>query len=253
MRTVHLISADPVSLEHALNGVLPVYARLRTWRQEMPPKWCLHRGDIVMLDMDSLTNDVSPQSVTASLASSHVVFVLNGRPLGLSWLPFVSRGLVQVAICQGSEQAAGYLPVVASLAALLRAPSHAEIATAVLEQERSLCELGDLVQVICESAWDVRRPSHLAAMTGLKAPGLLAICSSSGFVRVEHLLVAVRCAGVERLAVKYGYDLRLARSVLGIKDTANWRRQLRRARARSPWFTNRASEAFRVFWNEHSQ
>jgi hypothetical protein len=95
--------------------------------------------------------------------------------------------------------------------------------------------VSDIVRVMCANARSIRRPRHRLAAIGGVDVDVRRRVYAAGFVRVEHLMTYLRWCMCEVMTGKMGFGRARAHLLAGIRDTSNFRRQVRRARAESQW------------------
>jgi len=108
-----------------------------------------------------------------------------------------------------------------------------QLARLVLEQEPVFQPVAPLVELVCQHPWRIRRPRDLAQHTGIRLGSLKRQLAELGFHRVEHFIVCVRMVALEQLMTREPVEIAEARWRVGIGDTTNARRQLRRAKKSS--------------------
>lgn len=226
---VHLISRYPALLQRALEEGLGYRPEVRAWGTT-PPRSTVRCSDIVIVDLEDLPQGVNPTALRHLVPPRRLCLILGDRPIPAVWVALVALDNVSVVSCPGARRTGGFTPVVSALADLLGRPTGGQIADMVITTEPSLAPADALVRAICCDPWDVRRPRDLAVKVGWTRGALRRACRQLGFARVEHFVISVRMLAVQQLITHWKLDSTLARSLAGVKDLSNTRRQLARAR-----------------------
>jgi hypothetical protein len=90
--------------------------------------------------------------------------------------------------------------------------------------------LEDLIEVLLNDPWGIRKPQDLATTLGIPINVLAVRCRHLGLKRLEHVLTLVRWLAFEQLIGPMGLDVKTALRLVGMRDRSNFRRQWRRAK-----------------------
>ena len=99
----------------------------------------------------------------------------------------------------------------------------------VVEGNAILREARDLVAVVLQDPWKVRRPRDLARQAGVTLGAVKRRCGSR-LRRIENFIALTRWVALEHLTVTLGVGPKLARVLTGVADRSNFRHQVRRLR-----------------------
>lgn len=94
-----------------------------------------------------------------------------------------------------------------------------------------LAEARELIEIVLGSPKTVRRPADIAFRMGIPKSAVSMVARQVGFKRVEHFTTFVREGARRTILCSGGISQSVARHALGIEDTSNFRRQLRRMMA----------------------
>ncbi|PYO69879.1 MAG: hypothetical protein DMD71_03570, partial [Gemmatimonadetes bacterium] len=159
--------------------------------------------------------------------------VPGGEAVHPYWLELASRSGTRVVACDAEARSRGVPHLVDALQDALGRQSGRQLSRLVLDQEPVFRPVEPLVELICQHPWRIRRPRDLALHTGMGIGPLKRQLAELGFHRVEHFIVCVRMVAFEQLMAHERLPIAMARWRVGIGDTTNARRQLRRAKKSS--------------------
>lgn len=89
----------------------------------------------------------------------------------------------------------------------------------------------DAVRAVVVDPWGIRRPRDRARALNVSLVELKASCLPLRVTRLEHLLTLIRWCAYEFLTLEAHLSSARALEAVGVRDRADFRRQLRRARA----------------------
>ena len=124
-----------------------------------------------------------------------------------------------------------FSPVIADLERYVIRPAEPEeLVNAIVMSVPILVPLRDLVAIILEHPWRIRRPRDLAIVSRCTFGELKRRCADAGVKRVEHLISLVRWLGLDHLVRLRQVAPWRARLITGVPDRSNLQRQVARAR-----------------------
>jgi len=208
------------------------FVQLR-WTERVPAAERIHTGDIFVVDLAELPAGLTPDDVAPVLEHGQLWLVPGGEAVHPSWLELASRSGARVVPCDAEARAGGVPHLIDALQDTLGRQSGRQLARLVLEQEPVFRPVDAFVELICQHPWRIRRPRDLALHTGMRIGRLKQRLGEMGFHRVEHFIVCVRMVAFEQLMAHEHLPIAMARWRVGIGDTTNARRQLRRAKKSS--------------------
>ncbi len=229
---VHLLARKGSPLIAQLSLSLRGFVKVR-WSERVPAVDRLGAGDIFLVDLAELPPHLTPDDVAPVLEHGALWLVPGGEAVHPYWLELASRAGTRVVPCDAEARAQGVPHLVDALQDTLGRQSGRQIARLVLEQEPVFQPVAPLVELVCQHPWRIRRPRDLAQHTGIRLGALKRQLAELGFHRVEHFIVCVRMVAFEQLMAREDLPIPMARWRVGIGDTTNARRQLRRAKKSS--------------------
>jgi hypothetical protein len=229
---VHLLARKGSPLVARLARSLQGFVQVR-WSERVPSGDRVQAGDIFILDLVEPPSKITPEEVAAVLEHGALWLVPGSEAVYPIWLELASRPGTRVVPCDAEARAGGVPHLVDALQETLGRQSGHQLARLVCEQEPVFRPVEPFVELICQHPWRIRRPRDLAQRTGLRIERLKERLAQLGFHRVEHFIVCVRMVALEQLMVRERLPIANARWRVGIGDTTNARRQLRRAKRSS--------------------
>jgi len=229
---VHLFARKGSPLIAQLSQSLRGFVQVR-WSERVPAVDRLETGDIFVVDLAELPPRLTPDDVASVLEHGALWLVPGGEPVQPYWLELASRSGTRVVPCDAEARARGVPHLVDALQDTLGRQSGRQLSRLVMDQEPVFRPVEPLVELICQHPWRIRRPRDLALHTGMRIGPLKRQLAELGFHRVEHFIVCVRMVAFEQLMAHERLPIAMARWRVGIGDTTNARRQLRRAKKSS--------------------
>lgn len=231
--TIHVLANGRQSLGRALSAALRDIATVRLCDAKLD--WHgIAPDDAVVVDLAAYLPALHADELPLLPGRAPIWLVSPEGPIGPQWAWLSTHPAVRLVRCTRMQRAEGFPPIVGALVGRIAGPSSDELARLVLEREPSLQPLGDYIRVICDHPWEVRRLRELAAGSRATARKVRDRCRGLGFTRVEHFLVCVRAVAYEAALASGKLAPALARRLAGVDDPSNFRRQMERARQRSP-------------------
>ncbi|PYO35312.1 MAG: hypothetical protein DMD37_01215 [Gemmatimonadetes bacterium] len=229
---VHLFARKGSPLIAQLSLSLRGFVQVR-WSERVPAVDRLETGDVFVVDLAELPPHLKPDDVAPVLDHGGLWLVPGGEAVHPSWLELASRSGTRVVPCDAEARSRGVPHLVDALQDALGRQSGRQLSRLVLDQEPVFRPVEPLVELICQHPWRIRRPRDLALHTGMGIGPLKRQLAELGFHRVEHFIVCVRMVAFEQLMAHERLPIAMARWRVGIGDTTNARRQLRRAKKSS--------------------
>jgi hypothetical protein len=185
------------------------------------------RDDLVVVDLrDPVEMEWALRSVLSKRPHG-CALMLGEEPIPPTWVELIAEGaLVIRAGCSAVSGVPGELAQFIESGALqLRLSS---VALGCLRRAPRLTALSDVVMVVLESPWNVRRPRDLARALRTTIDDLKGRSVAAGFQRLEHVIALTRATAYRCLVDDIRLRPATAYGVLGIRDRSNFRRQLSR-------------------------
>lgn len=229
---IHLVAASKIPLVSLLTQTL----RLSTvrWWTSVPAVSALQPGHCLVIDLLDGGRLVQASAVARLLSRAQVFLVTGTTSVAPEWLELARQEAIRIVRCPGCSASERFVKLVAAIEAETCGPTGAEVAAQVLKREARFAPVADVVKIICERPWEIRRPTELVGLATTVLPALKRSIGELGFRRIEHFIVAVRLIAFEELVGRRHVPPSTARRLVGLIDPANVSRQLRRARVGSP-------------------
>jgi hypothetical protein len=151
--------------------------------------------------------------------------------LPMRWFDFLRGDGVKV-FTVSSTKSAMLLEVLAHIEACLEAVSVDEIADAVIRADPTIAPMRALVRAVLRDPWSIRHPRDLQLHARLVTDQVANLCRAAGIRRMEHFITKVRALALEYLINTRRLPVRRARMLVGVRNSSNFRRQMRRSHAR---------------------
>lgn len=231
--SLHIVARGRTTLVALLHEQLGRCARV-CQHVVLPAVRSLGQADVLVVDLDDPQHQPVPTQLLPFLEQHDVWLAYGNGSVSAQWLEAARWPKVHFVHCDGMNRSAGLQSLVTSLVKQFVGPPSDELAHHIVNRERRLQSVAELVRAICDNPWRVRHPSQLAAAAGRRLAALKTAVRELGFARVEHFITYVRWSGFEQLVSVYGMRGAVAQQLTGIADPSNQRRQLDRLRRGSP-------------------
>lgn len=227
---VYVVSSDPTGLAAVLGPFRQRHGRAVELRfSRRVPQWPSGSEPVVMiLDLANPPPGLAPPLPGVTSRCSYIVLARTSQAVALPWVNFLRSDSARLLTLRDGEPE----PLARFVSLLERYAdgiNPTQVVRAVLQLVPQLGGAEDLVQVILEHPWDVRRPRDLRTYACCREATVRRHCDSLGLKRSEHLITLVRAAALEYLTAGGRMTAHRARLLVGIADPSNFRRQARRA------------------------
>lgn len=231
-RTLHVVTGDRSPLGRAVKATIPPNVLLSIFRDAGLSKGVEH-GDLVIVDLTDSSTRISQVSLTNLIGSAETWLVASDDLSSIALAALRPSHVRVFTVHPGNLD--GYRELMDKLSYRLSdVEEGAMLAMALIRRDGALGRVADLVTTICARPKDVRRPRDLSRMSGRELRDVRSLLVSLGFSRTEHFIIAVKMLALEQLIGLWDVPPSKARVLLGLEDSTNSRRQLRRAARGSP-------------------
>jgi len=238
---IHLIAASRLPLISALTSRGRRSEEVRWWGAT-PHASAVKPGDFLVVDLLDGGPTIQPPVLLPMLSRCKAVLVTGQKAVAPEWLALVQRGCVSLVRCDREEPSKGMEQCIAVVEREARGLPGEGLAILVLKRAPSLGCVDTCVKAICEHPWDTRHPTQLGQLCGIGLTALKRRCHELGFRRVEHFIIAVRLIALQ-VVQEYGFSFAAARRLVGLLDSSNTLRQVKRAAAGSPMAFDRVASS----------
>lgn len=227
--TLHLVCRETSLLAQTIRAALPFHVEISVLQDSATDKR-VAAGDLVIVDLTDTNVGLRESSYRLVVRRAETWLVVGEEhPTSIALAAFRPRR-ARVLFARSNGSGRDYGDVVDKLVyRFCGGDTGATLAAAILAHERALASVGDLVTVICERPRDLRRPRDLSLAVGKDLCDLRSLLRPLGFSRTEHFIIGVKMIAFEHLVGRWGVPSSKARHLLGLDDSANTRRQFRRA------------------------
>jgi len=226
---VYLVTGNPVPFYGAIESGLGIVSPTTVKRVTAPPVGRENQEQaIAILDLSHPPGRLEPPPVAGRSRTAYIVVMAEGQSVPVRWVNFLRLPMVEVITVGEGPSTLRYGGISTILARHRGDLSPERLAQLLVARERWLESFADLVTVIFGAPWTIRDPCDLARATGTLEWVLRERCEAGGFRRVEHFITIVRRLGMELLTSVEHMRTSRARTMVGISDPSNFRRQLRR-------------------------